>query len=389
MVRALFVTASLRPYGGAEHHSLALMNRLLERGHTCQAVFVKGTGRSLDGIHLHDRATVRCLDAARYLDLRAVADLAAHIAAFKPSIILAANPYPLMYATLAQMRSRASPRLVVTYHSTRLPNIKERLQTVVYRPFFWHADCAVFVCEQQRRYWLRRAVFSRRNEVIHNGVDVDAFRDRSTVEERATLRRELGWSEADYVIGASAWLRPEKNHVQLLDAVARLRQMGIPARALMIGDGEMRGFLEARAHGLGLGNHVVITGAQRDVRRYVAICDVMVLCSVAVETFSLAALEAMALARPVVHSDLGGASEMIFPGRNGFLFPVGDTEAFVDRLATLSDRAIARRMGEQARLVVEKLFSEDAMVDRYESLLLGPSSGVLSKRGDAREIERA
>ena len=80
---------------------------------------------------------------------------------------------------------------------------------------------------------------------------------------------------------------------------------------------------------------------------------------------------------------------MIFPGRNGFLFPVGDTEAFVDRLATLSDRAIARRMGEQARLVVEKLFSEDAMVDRYESLLLGPSSGVLSKRGDAREIERA
>jgi glycosyltransferase involved in cell wall biosynthesis len=99
-------------------------------------------------------------------------------------------------------------------------------------------------------------------------------------------------------------------------------------------------------------------------------CDVVVLCSVAVETLSIAALEAMALERPVVHSDIGGAAEMIRPGENGFLFPVGDTGALVERLAALAGEEARRRMGVAARATVEQRFSERAMVDRYETLLL-------------------
>lgn len=95
----------------------------------------------------------------------------------------------------------------------------------------------------------------------------------------------------------------------------------------------------------------------------------MVLCSFT-EALSLSAIEAMAMGRPVVHSDVGGAAEMIVPGRNGFLFPVGDTAGFVDKLAILADRAISERMGREARARVEALFSEKTMVDRYEQLLL-------------------
>ena len=61
------------------------------------------------------------------------------------------------------------------------------------------------------------------------------------------LRRALGFAPADYVIGLSAVLRPEKNAVQLIDAVSRLRARGIPARALFIGDGPERARVEARA----------------------------------------------------------------------------------------------------------------------------------------------
>jgi glycosyltransferase involved in cell wall biosynthesis len=164
-------------------------------------------------------------------------------------------------------------------------------------------------------------------------------------------------------------LRPEKKHVQLVDAVAALRNMGIPARVLMIGEGEMRGAIEARARELKVESDVVITGFQKDVRPYIAACDAMVLCSMT-EAFSLAAIEAMAFSRPVVHSDVGGAAEMIVPGRNGFLFPVGDTGTFVDKLAILANRAVSRRMGDDARETVKALFSEKAMVDRYEQLLL-------------------
>jgi glycosyltransferase involved in cell wall biosynthesis len=60
---------------------------------------------------------------------------------------------------------------------------------------------------------------------------------------------------------------------------------------------------------------------------------------------------------------------MVRPGRNGFLFPVGDTRAMVERLAVLSDRAACERMGAKAREAVEAQFSERAMVERYEKLL--------------------
>jgi len=136
--------------------------------------------------------------------------------------------------------------------------------------------------------------------------------------------------------------------------------------------------IESRARALAVEGDVVITGLQQDVRPFVAACDAIALCSTT-EAFSLAAIEAMAVGRPVVHSEVGGAAEMIVPGRNGFLFPAGDTEALVERLATLADRAICARMGRDARATAEALFSEKVMVDRYELLLLdlvGPGAGV-------------
>jgi Ni,Fe-hydrogenase III large subunit len=94
MLRVISVTGSL-PHGGAERHAIALMNRLAERGHQCHAVYIKNRGEKLDRIRLRD-GTVRCLDAERYLDTRALADFATHISRIGPSLIVAANPYALM-----------------------------------------------------------------------------------------------------------------------------------------------------------------------------------------------------------------------------------------------------------------------------------------------------
>ncbi len=238
-----------------------------------------------------------------------------------------------------------------------------------YRPFFWMSDCLVFVCEKQRRYWLHRGVLSRRNEVIYNGVDTEEFCDTRNARQRAAMRRAFGFGDADFVIGLSAVLRPEKNHGQLVEAVAGLRRRGIPARALMIGDGPMRAEVEAHARNLKVASDVVITGFQHDVRPFISACDAMTLCSTT-EAFSLAAIEAMALGKPVVHSEVGGAAEMIRPGENGFLYPVGDTGALIDRLAQLADHGELERMGNHARARVEALFSETTMMDRYEQLLM-------------------
>ena len=368
MPRVMFVTGSLA-HGGAERHAITVMNRLGERGHDCHAIYIKSNGEQLNRIRLRDGATVRCLDAVRYFDRRALAAFTDHIARVRPSVIIAANAYALMYSSLALRASPLRVPVIVTFHSTALLGTKEWLQMMVYRLFFWMADCLVFVCEKQRRYWLHRGVISRRNEVIYNGVDTEEFCDNGNAAQRAAMRTALGFRDSDYVIGLSAVLRPEKNHKQLVEAVAILRRRGIPARAMMIGDGPMRAAVEACARDLGVASHVVITGFQQDVRPFVAACDAMTLCSTT-EAFSLAAIEAMALCKPVVHSEVGGAAEMIFPGRNGFLFPVGNTEALVDRLSILADRTVSTRMGNAARQVVETSFSETTMVDRYEEILM-------------------
>lgn len=366
----MFVTGSLA-HGGAERQSITLMNRLAQRGHECHLVHIKRAGTEQAGrIRVRNGGGVYCLDAVRYFDRHALAAFAGHIARIKPSVIVAANGYALMYSTLALRLARSRIPLAVTFHSMRLLDARERLQMLAYRLFFWLADCTVFVCKRQRRHWLWRALGSRKVEVIYNGVDTEAFHDRTDPAERGKLRGELGFSSTDYVIGICARLSPDKNHVQLVDAVAALRGMGIPARVLMVGGGDTCQAIESRALALGVGRDVVITGFQEDVRPYVAACDTMVLCSHS-EAFSLAAIEAMAMGKPFVHSRVGGAGEMIRPGENGWLFPVGDTAALVDCLARLADAAVREPMGRRARANVEALFSETAMVDRYEQLLAG------------------
>lgn len=369
MARIIFVTASLS-HGGAERHSIGLMNRLRERGHETHAVYIKSETGQLDRILARDGASAKCLGARRYLDHRALADFSAHIKLLRPSVIIAANPYALMYSRLALLRSGVRVPLVTTFHTTLLPGVKEWLQMLYYRPFFWTADCLVFVCEAQRTHWLQRLVGARRNEMIHNGVDLGYWVPLSA-PERDAKRAYLGLSPGDLVIGICAVFRPEKNHFQLIDAIAALRRRGIPARALLIGDGALRGEIVARARELGVAGEVLVTGFQNDVRAFVAASDVMVLCSTSVETFSLAALESMALGRPVVLSDVGGAAEMVSAGENGFLFPAGDTNALVERLARLVDPQVRERIGTQARERAAALFSETTMVDRYEQLLVG------------------
>lgn len=367
MLRLVFVTGSL-PDGGAERHALSLLRTLAARGHECHAVCVKETDVAAEDLGLR-QSMVYSLRARRYLDRGAMTRFAAHLACIQPHAILATNGYALLYASAARWLSGTHPRLLATWHTTRLLGAKEHLQVLAYRMLFWSADCAIFLCERQRHYWRRRGLFSRRNEVIHNGIDTGFYREQPGTVTGDALRARLGLPREDFIIGLPALLRVEKNPCQLVDAVARLRRMDIPARALFIGDGGQRSTVEAHARRMNVAGYVTITGMRNDVRPYLAACDVVTLCSLT-ETFSLAALEAMATGRPLVLSDVGGAAEMISPGWNGLLFRVGDTDDYVNCLARLADRGSARRMGRNARHAVEQLFSAQTMTDRYEDLLL-------------------
>jgi glycosyltransferase involved in cell wall biosynthesis len=345
-MRLLFVTGSL-VHGGAERHTITLANRLAERGHECHFAYVRNDPSQLE--RLRGMTSTQCLHAGGYFDFQAVQKLRQIT---KPTVVVAANQYALMYATLA----RLGAPILATFHSTRLRNAREWIQMLYYRPFFWAAERVVFVCEAQRRYWRRRGLAGRASEVIYNGIDTEYW--AAAGAERQGLRRALGYADEDLVVGMSAVLRAEKNHLQMVDAVAMLRRRGVPARALLIGDGEMRAAIEARARAVGVGAEVVITGFQQDVRPLLAACDVMALCSTAIETFSLAALEAMALGKPVVTTGRGGNTDLIDDGVHGLLVPPRDPKALGTALQRLlDDPALAARLGAAARQRVRTEFT--------------------------------
>jgi glycosyltransferase involved in cell wall biosynthesis len=189
-------------------------------------------------------------------------------------------------------------------------------------------------------------------------------------------------------------MRPEKAHGLLLQAVRLQADRGQRWKVLFIGDGPHRAAIEAQAVELGIADQVAITGMMPDVRPAVAACDVMTLVSVAIETFSIAALESMAMGKPMIMSDIGGAREQVTNGENGWLFPVGDVRALSDALERSWDVATTRSMGEIARARVLEKFSERAMMAAYSALLTrvaraGNDTHAVGIGGPSHEASRA
>ena len=91
--------------------------------------------------------------------------------------------------------------------------------------------------------------------------------------------------------------------------------------------------------------------------------------SVRVEAFSLAALEAMAMGKPMVMSDIGGASEQIVDGYNGYLYSRGEVSGLANALKLMTDVEVRKRLGAQARQRVRERCSFTPMLKRYENLL--------------------
>jgi glycosyltransferase involved in cell wall biosynthesis len=371
----LFIVNSLE-LGGAEKQVVTLLNHLDDSRFRLHLAYLKRGERLLPQLNIGNLDELMCCDVTRGVERRAIRELGALIRARHIDAIICTNTYSMLYGYLARRQARPEkPKLATVFHTTLLRTYKEKAQMLLYQRLFKRSDLLLYVCENQRDYWRDRGLRAAADGVVHNGIDVEYFSDRQTHEERSELRARCGFAPSDTVIGLCSSMRPEKAHGDLLEAIALLRTRGVAAKVLFIGDGPERGAIENKASELGLREHVVITGMQSDVRPYIGCCDVMTLVSHAIETFSLAALESMALAKPLVMSDIGGASEQVLHGQTGLLFEPGDIQALAGHLNTLTDASLRARMGAAAQRRVRQQFTVDTMTTGFTEQmqrLLGP-----------------
>ena len=366
--RVLVLLNSLH-IGGAEKHSIQLLNKLDDREFALSVRWLKPVESLLPQLDTGRLAGFGCLHVSSKLDWKAVRALTRLMDDSDFDVVLCTNEYPALYASLAARRTRRPPRLVEVFHTTEYARWKERVQMLLYRRILRTFDLLVYVSEQQMRYWRRHGLRAKRDMFIHNGIDCQEFTDSSGAEARRQRRAELGFAAQDYVVAICAALRPEKAHGDFLGAMARLRRRLPGVRGMIIGDGPERARIETAISALGLQEAVRITGFQRDVRPLVSSADVVVLTSHRIETFSIAALEAMALGKPLVLTRIGGAEEQVRPGENGFLYEPGDIDSLCAHLARLADPGLRQSMGHRAGEFARAHFDEAGMLRRYAEQL--------------------
>jgi glycosyltransferase involved in cell wall biosynthesis len=366
----LFIVNSLQ-VGGAEKHVVTLLNHLDTNRFGLHLAYLKRSEQLLPQLANARLKELVCCDVHRGIERHAVQRLRLLLAERDIDVIVCTNPYSMLYGSLARAGSPAMPRLVTVFHTTLLESFKKKAQMLIYRHLFGRCDLIVYVSENQRRYWRERGITAAPDCVVYNGIDVERFAADQLAGRAEELRRGMGFSTQDYVIGLCSIFRPEKAHGDLLQAVARMRSQGVAAKALLIGDGPERANVERMVEELRLRDHVAITGMRADVRPYISCCDVMTLVSHSVETFSLAALESMALGKALVMSDIGGASEQVVHGQNGFLFAAGDIAALTGHLSALNSESLRSRFGRSAAHRVRQLFTLDTMIHGFSRRIEG------------------
>jgi N-acetyl-alpha-D-glucosaminyl L-malate synthase BshA len=196
--------------------------------------------------------------------------------------------------------------------------------------------------------------------VIPNFICADDYQRHRVPELRAQLS-----PEGEPLLVHVSNFRPVKRPVDCVEILARVRERGVGARLVMVGDGSERGQAEHRARCLGVERHCVFVGKQPRIVDYLSASDVLLLPSEQ-ESFGLAALEALACEVPVIASRVGGIPEVVTDGVTGCLSEVGDLEKMSDDAAQLlSNEPIRREMGARARESAISRYSTDLVIPQY------------------------
>jgi glycosyltransferase involved in cell wall biosynthesis len=353
--KILFVCPSL-DVGGAERQLSLLVPALAVRGMEPAVVTIRGRGRFFDQLTAEGVAP-------RFLEVRSRFDLAGVRRAVRevgtwPDIVVSQSLDAQLVGHAVARHARV-PHLTIHHKQPEIvPSLHRRLLT---RLVARRIDCVVAVTEAQIPDLVSSGFLRERIRVIENGVPEPAV-----TRSEKLVRRELGLESGVFVALLAATLRPEKRPGVFVDAVLSAHARDRTIRGVVAGNGPELEAVTARA---GSGSVVTVVGERADVGDLIAASNVVCLTSSA-EALPMLILEAMALGKPVVSTDVGGIHAAVIHGETGLLTPVDQGEALESALVGLAqDRPAVAAMGHAARRRYEERYSAELMSDRYATLL--------------------
>jgi N-acetyl-alpha-D-glucosaminyl L-malate synthase BshA len=270
-------------------------------------------------------------------------------------------------ALLARQMLAAGPShrklpFVTTLHGTDITLVGlDRSYLPITRYSIEESDGVTAISQYLRDITIREFDIKNHIEVISNFVNCDVYvRDAD-----APKRREEYASANERILVHLSNFRPVKRLTDVVEIFDRVRKK-VPSKLLLVGDGPDRSKAEWLAVQKGIHDHVIFLGKQDRVQEKLAIADVMLLPS-ELESFGLAALEAMACKVVPIATRVGGIPEVIEHGKSGYLANVGDVDTMAQyAIDLLSDDAALRTMAQQPRVAAQTRFCSSKIIPHYE-----------------------
>ncbi|MFZ5801308.1 MAG: glycosyltransferase, partial [Candidatus Omnitrophota bacterium] len=209
--------------------------------------------------------------------------------------------------------------------------------------------------------------------LIYNGIDVEKFGNEKTVEDRK-LRMELGVKDNEAVVGMVGRIVEGKGHTEFIKAAAIVKTMNPKTKFLVVGgyptpNRELEQQLMSLAYQLNLNGNLRFIGWRDDIKSITGVFDIAVQLSTKPEGFGLTCIEAMALNKPVIATNIPGPSEIVVDGVTGFLVPPGNPQAIAEKIEYLLEHPdVAQEMGKAGRKRVEERFNIKETVRKIEKV---------------------
>jgi glycosyltransferase involved in cell wall biosynthesis len=257
---------------------------------------------------------------------------------------------------------RNRPLLVRTRHLSTRVKINRRTR------WLYQTPAAIITTGQVTKELLmeRLGVADKRIFSIPTGVDLAEFIPQ---EKSRELLAQIKIPTDAFVFGSVAVLRSWKGHLYLLEAFHKLIADGVRAFLLLVGEGSYRVLIEEKIARLGLQPWVRLAGFRDRVAPWFALMDVVVLASYANEGVPQSLLQALAMARPVVGTTVGGIPEVVIEAETGLLVPPRNPQALAQALGRLQANPNYRQeLGRRGRELVIERFSLEQMATEIEAV---------------------
>jgi glycosyltransferase involved in cell wall biosynthesis len=232
----------------------------------------------------------------------------------------------------------------------------------------------VVVSENLRESLIRdHGIAPERITKIYNGIELDRY--RPFLECQGSFRTECLVGKDDFLVGSVGRLVYEKGYEFLLKATPLILASCPRAKIVIVGDGPLKSKLRNLTRELGIVESCLFVGFREDIANILSSLDVFVLPSI-MEGLPIVILEAMAMAKPIVASDIDGSREQVENGRTGILIPPREPQALAEGInQLLKDRFQAQGFGMEARKQVEEMFDIRRQVALHEEVYKGLLKG--------------